>query len=143
MSSSRHATRQAGDLATTLMRVHRQVRTLLGSVAHDFDLTVQQVEMLCVVRQRQPSFGELADLLGCDKTNVTGLVDRLARRDLVERQVDHDDRRVVRLELTDAGRALESKIKAAIATAVDARWGAMSVQERAVLVDMVPSDDGT
>lgn len=135
VASSRQ--QQSAELATTLMRVHRQVRTLLGAVAHGFDLTVQQVEMLCVVKDRQPSFGELAELLGCDKTNVTGLADRLVRRGLVTRQVDETDRRVTRLHLTAEGRAFESNIKAAMAEQVEAHWGMLSHEHRAMLTDLV------
>jgi DNA-binding MarR family transcriptional regulator len=129
--------KQQAELAATLMRVHRQVRTLLGTVAHEFDLTVQQVEMLCVLRDRQPSFRELAELLGCDKTNITGLADRLVRRGLVTRQVDETDRRVARLRLTDEGRGFESKIKAAMAEQVGAHWGMLSREQHAVLTDLV------
>jgi DNA-binding MarR family transcriptional regulator len=50
--------------------------------------------------------GELADVLSCDASNVTGIVDRLESRGLVERQVVPDDRRVKRLVLTDEGAAL-------------------------------------
>lgn len=134
---SRGQPTQATDVTATLMRVHRQVRTLLSSVAYEFDLTVQQVEMLCILHDRQPSFRELALMLGCDKTNITGLADRLVRRELVTRQVDKDDRRVTRLYLTDAGRAFESKIKKAMARAVDEHWGPLSERERAVLAGLV------
>jgi len=39
-------------------------------------------------------------------SKVTGLIDRLEERGLVERQVDPNDRRVKLLVLTDTGRAL-------------------------------------
>jgi DNA-binding MarR family transcriptional regulator len=45
----------------------------------------------------------LADLLGLGLPNVTGLVDRLEERGLVERRRDPADRRVVRVHLTAAG----------------------------------------
>lgn len=127
---------QQAELAATLMRVHRHVRTLVGIVAREFDLTVQQVEMLCVLRDRQPSFRELAELLACDKTNITGLADRLMRRGLVTRQVDVADRRVTRLHLTAEGRGFESKIKAAMEEHVGVRWGELSHEQRAVLFDL-------
>ncbi len=48
----------------------------------------------------------LAGALHCDTSNVTGIVDRLEDRGLVERRVDPRDRRVKRLVLTDEGAAL-------------------------------------
>ena len=41
--------------------------------------------------------------LSCDASNVTGIVDRLEARGLVERRSDERDRRVKKLALTEAG----------------------------------------
>ena len=71
----------------------------------EFDLSPQQAKAF-VELGRPLSMGELADRLFCDASNVTGIVDRLESRGLVERQADPDDRRVRRLVLTDAGREL-------------------------------------
>jgi DNA-binding MarR family transcriptional regulator len=46
---------------------------------------------------------DLADRLCCDASNVTGIVDRLEERGLVERRPATDDRRVKHLVLTEAG----------------------------------------
>jgi DNA-binding MarR family transcriptional regulator len=45
----------------------------------------------------------LADALYCHASNVTGIVDRLESRGLVERRPDEEDRRVKTLSLTPAG----------------------------------------
>jgi len=71
----------------------------------EFDLSAQQAKAFHELRQPL-SMGELADRLFCDASNVTGIVDRLEGRGLVERQADPDDRRVRRLVLTEAGREL-------------------------------------
>jgi len=71
----------------------------------EFDLSPQQAKAFHELR-RPLSMGELADRLLCDASNVTGIVDRLEARGLVERQPDPDDRRVRRLVLTPAGREL-------------------------------------
>src|SRR4051812_41233713 len=47
----------------------------------------------------------LAGALHCDTSNVTGIVDRLEDRGLVERRTDPRDRRVKRLLLTGEGAA--------------------------------------
>jgi DNA-binding MarR family transcriptional regulator len=47
---------------------------------------------------------ELAGRLRLEKSSVSRLVADLERRGLVQRQRDEDNRRVVRLRLTDAGR---------------------------------------
>jgi len=48
----------------------------------------------------------LAGALHCDTSNVTGIVDRLEDRALVERRTDPHDRRVKRLVLTEEGAEL-------------------------------------
>ncbi|HTD80126.1 MAG TPA: MarR family transcriptional regulator, partial [Chloroflexota bacterium] len=49
------------------------------------------------------SMRELAERLRSDPSNVTGLIDRLEARGLVERRPDPKDRRIKGLALTSAG----------------------------------------
>jgi DNA-binding MarR family transcriptional regulator len=53
---------------------------------------------------------ELAAVLACDSSNVTGLVDRLEARGLVARQPSPEDRRVKRVVLTPAGARLRAEL---------------------------------
>ena len=50
--------------------------------------------------------GTLADALDVSQASVTGIVDRMEQRGLVERQRGGEDRRVVRVAMTDEGRRL-------------------------------------
>jgi MarR family transcriptional regulator, organic hydroperoxide resistance regulator len=56
------------------------------------------------------SMRSLADCLGCDASNVTGIVDRLEGRGLVERRPSRNDRRVKELVLTPAGVAARNAV---------------------------------
>ncbi len=53
---------------------------------------------------------ELGDVLVVDRSNVTGLVDRMEKAGWVRRTDDPADRRVYRVMLTPAGRRLWEKI---------------------------------
>ncbi len=53
---------------------------------------------------------ELAALLGCDNSNVTGLIDRLEVQGLVTREPSSHDRRVKHVLLTPAGQALRGRM---------------------------------
>lgn len=107
----------------TLMRIHLDMRALLGGVARTFGLTAQQIEMLCLLKQHDaPTFGRLAEYLGCDRANITGMADRLTRRGFVVREADPADRRVTRLRLTEAGDAFADEVRAAVDAAIHARW---------------------
>ena len=48
----------------------------------------------------------LAEALDVSQASATGIVDRMRQRGLVERESDPDDRRVVRVVLTETGRRL-------------------------------------
>jgi DNA-binding MarR family transcriptional regulator len=47
--------------------------------------------------------GDLAGMLNCDNSNITGLVDRVAGHGLVIRGTHQGDRRVTRVALTQRG----------------------------------------
>lgn len=49
------------------------------------------------------SMNELSVLMGCDASNITGLIDRLDSQGLVERVVDPTDRRVKLIRLSPQG----------------------------------------
>jgi DNA-binding MarR family transcriptional regulator len=57
----------------------------------------------------------LAGVLSCDASNVTGIVDRLEGRGLVERRGAEGDRRVKALATTRAGAALRRRLLERIA----------------------------
>ncbi len=54
---------------------------------------------------------ELATLLRCDSSNVTGIVDRLEQRGLVERRPYDQDRRVKHIVLTRHGEELRDQVR--------------------------------
>ncbi len=77
-------------------------------------LTVSQLRLTYLIRdQDNPSLGDLAESLGITGATMSGLVDRLAKRGLVERLPDTTDRRVVRVRLTKEGEELSSDLKRA------------------------------
>lgn len=71
-------------------------------VAANHDLTFMQGKMLSLLR-RPMSMRSLAERLGCDASNVTGIVDRLEVRGFVRREVDRSDRRIKNVAVTDDG----------------------------------------
>lgn len=77
----------------------------------DSGLTMQQLRTLLVLGADGPlPQGELAQALGIGLAAVTGLVDRLVARGLVERTEDAHDRRVRRAGLSNEGAALLERI---------------------------------
>jgi DNA-binding MarR family transcriptional regulator len=83
------------------------------AVAHAFDLSPMQLKMMhALAPGRELPMSALAEELHCDASNVTGIVDRLEERGLIERRPDPADRRVKRLALTDDGEQTRERILA-------------------------------
>lgn len=70
-------------------------------------LSLVHVNVLAVLDIDGPlPMGGLAETLDVSQASATGIVDRMEQRGLVERRRNDDDRRVVRVALTDEGRRL-------------------------------------
>ena len=90
-------------------RVHRH----FAQTAAEFDLAPAQAIALQELQTDRPiSMHALAERLKCDPSNITGLIDRLEIRGLVERHAHPADRRVKFLVLTHEGKALCTRLEA-------------------------------
>lgn len=79
--------------------------------AEDADLSAVQCHVLHLIEPGRPlPMRRLAQTLACDASNVTGLVDRLEARGLVERRALAEDRRVKVIVLTPAGARLRTAL---------------------------------
>lgn len=96
---------------------HAEVRAalheLVGRFLDDYQraatahgLTLTQARVLGFAACEPLSQRQLAERFGCDPSNISVLVDRLAERELVERRPNPRDGRVKLVVATDAGRAL-------------------------------------
>lgn len=80
----------------------------------DSGLTMQQLRVLLLLSADGPlAQGDLAQALDVGMATVTGLVDRLVRRGLVQRTPDPTDGRVRRAGLSAAGAELLDSIRTA------------------------------
>jgi DNA-binding MarR family transcriptional regulator len=86
-------------------------RERLPSSWDELELSPVQCHVLHLIEPERPlPMRRLADTLGCDASNVTGLVDRLEARGLVERRPSADDRRVKAIHLTHSGSRLRAQL---------------------------------
>ena len=104
-------------LQISLDRVHRH----LEAAAAEFGLAPAQAIALHELESDRPmSMRALAARLRCDPSNITGLIDRLEARGLVERLAHPRDRRIKFLMLTPAGQELWDCLAARLYSAP--RW---------------------
>ena len=95
--------------------IHLSKRRFMA-IASEFDLSPPQVMALRQLDPAEPKpMSELAIALRCDNSNVTGIVDRLEDRGLVERRPGEHDRRVKMLMITERG----AQVRAGLAARLD------------------------
>lgn len=91
-------------LAGIVLRFTDQVKQAIREVGEDLGLSVAQLDVLRRLYTQGPTpMSQLAEAMNCEPSNLTGLVDKLEARELVERRADPADRRVRVLALTDKG----------------------------------------
>jgi MarR family transcriptional regulator, lower aerobic nicotinate degradation pathway regulator len=93
-------------LVDSLVQSSFLIQGVMRRVAARQDLSVIQMRLLGILRDREPGILFLSRILELDKSSVTGLVDRAEKRGLVERVPDPDDGRAVRIRITRGGRAI-------------------------------------
>ena len=96
---------------STLMATARLVREAFDVRLAPLDVNLTQASLLAYVAE----FGattqtRLADHLGIGRAAIGAVIDRLSERELVQRHPDPSDRRVWRVDITDAGRTLAGRI---------------------------------
>jgi|SRR5215211_25188 len=92
---------EAWELMFELFKGTKRERFQLGQ---EYGLSPMQLGALHSLEPgRELPMSSLADALLCDASNVTGIVDRLEARGLIERRAAAHDRRVKLLALTDEG----------------------------------------
>ncbi|SDS77363.1 MarR family winged helix-turn-helix transcriptional regulator [Actinoplanes derwentensis] len=90
------------ELTDLVFQAAGRLRQGFNTIAAELGLTPAQA--LALVNLRGPApMRDLADVLSCDASNVTGIVDALEKRGLVTRRPDPSDRRVKHVVLTDEG----------------------------------------
>jgi DNA-binding MarR family transcriptional regulator len=106
------------------------------AISQEFDLAPQQAIALRILGAGPRPMGELAKILFCDSSNVTGITDRLEERGLVRRTSAEHDRRVKLLVLTDEGERVRAEITKRMAEPPPA-IAALSAEDQRALRDVL------
>jgi MarR family transcriptional regulator, lower aerobic nicotinate degradation pathway regulator len=136
-------TARAGDppLSTVdaLVQLSFLIQRALSSVGAEHDLSIIQIRLLGVLRDRHPGMLELGSHLGLDKSSMTGLVGRAEKRGLVQRSPSPRDGRAVLVRLTPLGRRLAEQCAAEVARRVAGITAALTDAQVGQLTDLAAS----
>jgi DNA-binding MarR family transcriptional regulator len=105
----------AADLYALIVFLHKNCNHDLFEAVGALELTLTQIKLLHHLEDqaRELTLKEAADLVLISLPAASRTVDDLVRRGFVERHEDADDRRMKRVHLTDAGRAVIRRLNAA------------------------------
>ncbi|MFF3617419.1 MarR family winged helix-turn-helix transcriptional regulator [Streptomyces sp. NPDC002580] len=124
-------------LVDGLVRSAFQVMGVLTRIGAEHDLSLTQLRVLGILRDRQPRMSELAAVLGLDKSSLSGLIDRADRRGLLTRGTHQDDKRAVVVLITDAGRDLTQRLYEEVLDALAPATGRLDPEQRQTLAQLL------
>lgn len=119
-------------IGTVVARYHEEYE----DAAAEHSLTGAQARLLGLLSLEPLPMRRLAQKLRCEPSNVTGIVDRLEGRGLVERRPDPNDRRVKLAAATAEGRRVARSLRDSLDFAREPLAG-LSTAERESLRDLL------
>jgi DNA-binding MarR family transcriptional regulator len=107
-------------LVDALVQASFVTMAVLNTVGAENDLSLTQLRVLAILRDRRLRMTALADYLGLEKSTMTGLVDRAERRGLLQRAPNTTDGRAVDVLLSRDGAELAERLYADIGRSLSA-----------------------
>ncbi|MEC9488987.1 MAG: MarR family transcriptional regulator [Halanaerobium sp.] len=99
------------EIENLLRKIGSMMNKKLRESLHKYDLTPPQFHALIhTYKNKGVTIGELCDHMFLACSTVSGLVDRIEEKGWIRRIRDKQDRRIVRLELTESGEQLVEEI---------------------------------
>jgi DNA-binding MarR family transcriptional regulator len=127
----------ASSLRLTIARLARRVRQE-GVTARD-DVTASRLAALTTIGALGPiTLGDLAAVEQVQPPSMTRIVARLEEAGLTEREVDPQDRRSVRVRITDKGKRLLARSRTRRDAFLAQRIARLTAEERDVLARALP-----
>ncbi|QRO02743.1 MarR family transcriptional regulator [Archangium violaceum] len=112
-----------------MSRLHRWAAASVQANQLSGELSLRQLTMLYAIRQGISSPGLLARRLLVTPAVITGLLDRLERQGYVRREPEPDDRRRLRMVLTEAGLEVSQQVQQAVTGDLAAQFASASPTE--------------
>lgn len=125
------------DLVDVLAQAAFATMSELTKIASDNDLSLTQLRMLAILRDRRLRIADLVSYLGLEKSTLTGLIARAEARGFVTRAANPGDKRAVDIMLSDEGRALAERLAEDLAGYLDPLVSSLAGTEQIVLRDLL------
>lgn len=110
-------------LLDALVQASFVTMAVLNKIGAENDLSLTQLRVCGILRDRRPRMAALAEYLGLEKSTMTGLVDRAEKRGFLARAPSAEDGRATEVFLTNEGFRLVERlyleVKQALAPLMD------------------------
>lgn len=123
-----------------LWRTYDRLRSLEDALFERYGLTAQQYNALRLLRSRHPEpipTLELGSRLISRAPDITRMVDRMEQRGWVVRERPEDNRRLVRVRITGAGRDLLDRLAGEVVTCHKQQLGHLSPRKLRQLIGLL------
>ena len=117
-----------------LWQLFLEAKPELLKLAERHDLSLLQMFAVCFLKPgEEVPVNSLSEVLHCDASNVTGVVDKLVSVSAVRRQESAQDRRIKKVQLTEGGLTLRDQLLSAMAELPMPHFEVLSPDERVTL----------
>ena len=120
-------------LVDALVQAAFAAMAVLNKVGADNDLSLTQLRVLAILRDRRLRMTGLADYLGLEKSTMTGLVDRAEKRGLLGRAPGANNGRAVDVFLSPDGAGLAERLYAQVVRSLSPMTSKLAPAERSQL----------
>ncbi len=109
------------------------------AMSAQYDLTPMQAHVLFLVEPNKPQpMSHLSTLLGCDASNITGIIDTLERKDFIFRTEKPGDRRVKMIALRPKGQEARDQFLEALTGACERHmFNTFTVEEKEQFANLI------
>lgn len=99
-----------------------------------FEITpIQYAVLYCLWENDKKSPKEIAERLKLENSTISGILERMEKKELIERNISKEDRRFIQVQLTEKGRSLEKEVLNAVEEVNNEVMAVFSEKESATL----------
>jgi DNA-binding MarR family transcriptional regulator len=126
------------NLSWLFLRVSFKSKPSLIKIAEEHDLSLPQLYTLASMKPNETlQMNEIATLLSCDPSNVTGIIDRMFAQKYIERQEKPHDRRAKLVSLTPEGIKIREELIDRIADNTPQIFGNINEENKEQLTQLL------
>ena len=138
IETSRDLDRQLGQLDVCFDRFQRVIMRSMAPPVTDVELSPQDGRSLVTLSGRGPiTMTDFSELAGVPLSTATRMVERLIEKGLAIRSRIEDDRRVVRVELSEEGKKLNQKFAEHRRAISSAMLSPLTHGEREIFIELM------